>query len=92
MQLKEPVQTAELASPAVSVGDRRRPRRNDQVSAHLIPLLRNPAADTLTLPAGDVAPPPLDDELRPARGIIIGSLLSLLLWAGIAAVVRAVLR
>lgn len=92
MQLKEPVQTAEPASTAVAAKDRRRPQRNDQVSAHLIPLLRNPAADTLTLPAGDVDAPSSDDELRPARGIIVGSLLSLPLWAGIAAVIRAALR
>ena len=92
MQLKEPVQTSEPASTAVATKDRRRPRRNDQVSAHLIPLLRNPSADTLTLPAGKVDAPSSDDELRPARGIIVGSLLSLPLWAGIAAVVRAALR
>ena len=92
MQLKEPFQTAEPASTAVAAKDRRRPWRNDQVSAHLIPLLRNPEADTLTLPAGDADPPPPGDDLRPARGIIVGSLLSLPLWAGIAAVVRAALR
>ena len=92
MQLKEPVQTVEPASTGPATKDRRRPRRNDQVSAHLIPLLRNPAADTLTLPADNVDPPPPNDDLRPARGIIVGSLLSLPLWAGIAAAVRAVLR
>ena len=77
---------------AVVVKDRRRPRRSDQVSPHLISLLRNPAADTLTLPASDVDTPLSGDDLRPARGIIVGSLLSLPLWASIAALVRAVLH
>ena len=92
MRIKEPVQTVEQASTAVTTKDRRRPRRNNQVSPHLIPLLRNRAADTLTLSASDANPLSSDEDLRPARGIIVGSLLSLPLWAGIAAVVRAVLH
>ncbi len=51
--------------------DRRRPGRLEQISADLIPLLRTETAQYVDG----------SDSLAPARGIVVGLLLSALLWA-----------
>ena len=78
--------------PAISAAskDRRRPGRSDQASPHLIPLLRTgeieAAAETGT---GDGLP--FDDALAPAKGMAVGLLLSVPVWAVIGGIVWAVL-
>jgi hypothetical protein len=93
MQFNELLQTAEQPSIPAGIKGRRRLERNDQVSPHLISLLRAPAA--VDIPA----PPPcereallLDNQLAAARGIAFGLALSVPLWAVIAGAVWAVLR
>ena len=93
MLLKELPQTDEQAPTPAEIKNRRRLGRNDQVSPHLILLLRDPAA------VGIPAPPPyetetlpLSDQLAPARGIAFGLVLSVPLWAVVAGAVWAVLR
>jgi len=93
MQFKELLQTAERASTPAGIKGRRRPGRNDQVSPHLIPLLRDSAAvDTPAPPPYEREAPLLNDQLAPARGIAFGLALSVPLWAVIAGAVWAVLR
>lgn len=96
MTLKEPFQVIKpdsVRAPAASTApkDRRRPGRPDQVSPSLVPLLRTPSVIEAA-PASEMADgPPLDDALAPARGIAIGLVLSVPLWAAIGGVVWAVL-
>ena len=93
MRFKEFPQTAEQASNPAGIKGRRRPGRNDQVSPHLIPLLRDPAAvDILALPLCEAEAPLLDDPLALARGIVFGLALSVPLWAIIAGAIWVVLR
>jgi len=93
MRLKELLQTAEQASTPAEIKGRRRLGRNDKVSPHLIPLLRDPAAvDIPAPPLCETETPPLSDQLAPARGIAFGLVLSVPLWAVIAGAVWAVLR
>jgi len=50
--------------PPAQVTDRRRPRRNDQVSPHLIPLLRIPiTVDVLAPPPDELGAPRLNYNL-----------------------------
>ena len=70
-------ETGAVAPPSV-VQDRRRLGRVQQVSPALIPLLRDPA---------HYVDADLDEDtnpLTPARGVMIGSLISVFLWAFIA--------
>jgi hypothetical protein len=63
--------------------DRRRPGRPENISPHLIPLLRNAAS--VELPPDDA--PAADrtrDDLGPAKGIIAGLGLAIPLWGLIA--------
>lgn len=84
--------TAQVPVPA-RVKERRRPERNEHVSPELIPLLRSPVPDnTPAPPSSKVDEPPPHDDLRVARGIVIVVALSIPLWAGIAAIVWAVLH
>lgn len=70
--------------------DHRRPGRPDQVSPNLVPLLRtSPVIEAV--PAFEGADGPVDDALTPARGIAVGLVLSVPLWAVIGGVVWAVL-
>ena len=94
MRFQEPTQAIEQASTPVAIKDRRRPGRNDQVSSHLIPLLRNPEAASIPAPSpGEVGTLPLGgDDLAPARGIIVGLMVSVPLWAGIVGIMRVALR
>jgi hypothetical protein len=72
---------ARLSGPPAQAAssDRRRPGRIGNVSPALIPLLR---ATTV----------PDDDGLAPARGIMVGLLLSMVLWATIGGAAWLVLR
>ena len=94
MQFQEPMQVIEQASTPAATKDRRRPGRNDQASPHLIALLRNPETANISTPLpGTVDAPPLGgDDLAPARGIIVGLVLSVPLWASIVGIIRAALR
>lgn len=92
MQFKELLRTAEQAPAPAEVKGRRRLGRNDQVSPHLIPLLRDPAAlDIRAPPPCGTEAPPLSDQLAPARGIAFGLVLSVPLWAVVAWAVWAML-
>lgn len=70
-------------NPQLTLHDRRRPGRILKPSPDLIPLLRNPSEidpasiDPDTMPASSDE----DDNLRPARGILIGAAISVLIWA-----------
>jgi hypothetical protein len=74
-----------LAGSRLVTVERRRPGRRE-VSPELIPLLRGPStADVPNVPEAAQASSPvdlsfLDDGGNPARGILIGMLLSLPLW------------
>ena len=57
--------------------DRRRPGRREHVSRSLIPLLRS--SGTLSF-GRTMTVPERDTSLDPARGIIVGVLLSLVIW------------
>jgi hypothetical protein len=70
-------ETDAVAAPSV-IRDRRRLGRVQQVSATLIPLLRDPAHCVNPDTVEDTNP------LAPARGVMIGSLISVFLWAFIA--------
>lgn len=69
--------------PQLTLRDRRRPGRITKLSPDLIPLLRNPSKiapgsiDPETVPALSDE----DDDLRPARGILVGGAISVLIWA-----------
>ena len=71
----------EVKNTAPVLRDRRRPGRLDDVSPELIPLLRHP--DDLE---------PDRDDARPATGIVIAVMLSVPLWAGMALLVRWIVR
>ena len=94
MRFEELMQVIEQASTLMAIKDRRRPGRSDQASPHLIALLRNPEAANIPAPSpGEVDAPPLgSDDLASARGIVVGLVLSVPLWAGIVGVMRAALR
>lgn len=83
-----PVPVASAASK-----DRRRPGRPDQTSQHLIPLLR--ASEIEAAAASDAAFETGDglaeDALAPAKGIAVGLLLSVPVWAVIGMIVWEVL-
>ena len=93
MRLKEPLHAPEQAYTPAGAKARRRLGRNDQVSPHLIPLLRNAATvDVPALLPGEAGVLSLDDDLAPMRGIIFGVVLSVPLWTGIAGVVWVLLH
>ncbi len=87
MRFRELLQAAERVSTPVKIKGRRRPGRNDQVSPHLIPLLRNPAtADIPAPPPVKSDRPHLDERFALARDIGFGLMLSAPLWALIGAI------
>lgn len=91
MTLKEPLPATKpgpVAPPAAK--DRRRPGRSDQVSPHLVPLLRTFEAEAAPVPA-TADGLPFEDALAPAKGIAVGLALSVPLWAAIGGIVWAVL-
>ncbi len=93
MRYKELFRTGEQASTLAGTKSRRRPGRNDQVSPHLIPLLRNPATTGIPTPLPDEADTsPLEDDLAAAKGIMFGLAMSVPLWAGIGGIMWTVLR
>jgi len=97
MRFKELLRPAEQVSPFATIKDRRRPGRSDQVSPHLIPLLRNPARMDMPTRLPDKLETPLAaDDLAHLKGIPLSLAVSLVLgmpfWVWLAGIVRAVLR
>ena len=93
MRFKELLRTIEQTPTPAVIRGRRRPGRNDQVSPHLIPLLRNPGTvDSPDLLLGDVEALPLSDDLMPIRGVMFSLALSVPLWTVIAGVIWVMLR
>jgi len=87
------VSAVAAAAIAVAADDRRRPKRLNRVSPELVPLLREPAAAKLSAPLlGEMNVPSYDDDLAPARGIGIGLVLSVPVWAIISGLVWAMFR
>ena len=70
--------------------DRRRPGRPDQASPQLIPLLRTAEIEAAAA-AGLGEELPFEDALAPAKGIAVGLLLSVPVWAVIGGIVWAAL-
>ena len=66
--------------------NRRCPGRPDQVSPHLILLLRTSAieASATSIPADEL---PFEDALAPTKGIAVGLLLSVPVWAVIGGII-----
>jgi len=96
-RFRELLQQAKRVPPSTNVGDRRRPGRDDQVSPHLIPLLRNPATVDIPAPVPDTLETPASgDDLAHLKGFPLSLAVSLVLgvpfWAWIAGIVRSVLR
>jgi hypothetical protein len=77
----EPAKAGAFASDVAAVPDQRRPGRLDQVSPALLPLLRDPAQCVDTASCVGTASYEDSDLQAPARGIVVGLLLSVPLWA-----------
>jgi len=89
---RKPLHAAPVA-PAAALDSRRRPGRTEQVSPHLIPLLRSPATVEIAAPQltaeGAMS---FREDLPVACGIGVGSLLAVPAWAVIGLVTWALLR
>ena len=83
--------TAPAPAAAVKSKDRRRPGRPDQASPHLIPLLRTAEIEAAAASIAAEELPFEEDALAPAKGIAIGLLLSVPVWAVIGMIVWAFL-
>ncbi len=57
--------------------ERRRPGRRDDVSPHLVTLLRQPAG------GAGLRPEDTADDLRAPTGLLVSAALSALIWAGL---------
>ena len=71
--------------------DRRRPGRPDQASPHLIPLLRTAEIEAAAASGMAEELPFEEDALAPAKGIAVGLMLSVPVWAVIGMIVWEVL-
>ena len=93
MTLKEPLQAAkpDLVPVLSASKDRRRPGRTDHASPQLIPLLRTSEIEATAGTPGTAEELPFEDALAPAKGIAVGLLLSVPMWAAIGGIVWAVL-
>jgi len=87
----DPLRDDLLAAPDAvqeTTRDRRRPGRPENVSPHLIPLLRNAASAEIAPDDAPVVDRAQDeraqDDLGPVRGIIAGLVLAVPLWSLIA--------
>ena len=87
----DPLRDDFLAAPDAvqeTMRDRRRPGRPENVSPHLIPLLRNAASAEIAPDDAPVVDRAQDeraqDDLGPVRGIIAGLVLAVPLWSLIA--------
>lgn len=94
---KELSPTAEPAPTPAGIEDRRRPERKDQVSSHLIPLLRSPAKVEVSAPLPDeLDMPRLADNVAHLESIPLSFGVFLLLgvpfWTWTALVAWVVLR
>ena len=93
MRFKELLRPTEHDAAPARVKDRRRPGRPEQVSPHLIPLLRNPAPADLRPPqSGEASARPVKENLAAMKGIVAAVALSAPLWVGIAALAWVLLR
>ena len=93
MRFKELLRATEHVPAPAQVKDRRRPGRNNQVTSHLVPLLRDPVTMDVPTPSPDnVNILPLKDDLTPIQGIIFSLVSSVPLWVVIVGIVWAVLR
>ncbi len=97
MRFRELLRQAQHGPPPAKIKDRRRPGRGDQVSPHLIPLLRDPATVDIPAPLPDTLETPASgDDLAHLKGFPLSLAVSLVLgmpfWAWIAGIVRAVLH
>ena len=91
MRFTELLLATEQVPLPIRVKSRRRPGRNNRVSPHLVPLLRNPATVNIPPPTGvlDLSFPA--DDFALLRHIGFGLLLSVPLWAIVVAIVWMVL-
>lgn len=93
MHSRTSLQAAEQAFTSTEVGGRRRPERNDQVSPHLIPLLRDPTTvGILPGPSDERGAPPQEHHLTPLQRNILDLAPGAPLWASIGVLAWAVLR
>jgi hypothetical protein len=76
-----PAKAGAFAANVATVPDQRRPGRLDRVSPALIPLLRDPALCVDSASSVGTASYDDSDPRAPARGIVVGLLLSVPLWA-----------
>ena len=93
MHSRNSLQAAEQAFTSTEGEGRRRPERNDQVSPHLIPLLRDPT--TVSIPPGpsdETGALPQEHHLTPLQRNILDMASSAPPWASIVALAWAVLR
>ena len=77
----EPAKVGAFVADVAAVPDQRRPGRLDRVSPALIPLLRDPAQCVDAVSCVGTASCEDTDPRAPARGIVVGLLLSVPLWA-----------
>jgi hypothetical protein len=70
---------APSSAPQQDQMDRRRPGRREDVSPHLLPLLRNPASVEIPPDEGSASLPPRDDRAA-AKGLLMALLLAIPLW------------
>lgn len=93
MHSRTSLQATEQAFTSTEIGGRRRPERNDQVSPHLIPLLRDPTM--VSIPPGspdETGVPPYEHHLTLLQRNILDLAPGAPLWASIGALAWAVLR
>jgi hypothetical protein len=84
---------AALAASAAVLDSRRRPGRTDQVSPHLIPLLRSPATVEIAAPQLTAeSAKSFREDLPVACGIGVGFLLAVPAWAAVGWVTWALLH
>jgi hypothetical protein len=76
-----PAKAGAFAADVAAVLDQRRPGRLDRVSPALIPLLRDPVPCVDAASCVGTASYDDSDLQAPARGIVVGLLLSVPLWA-----------
>ena len=74
----------EIESAEALLADRRRPGRRPDISPQLIPLLRGTLEP---IPEQEIDPDE-PDQLQAARGLVFGTVISAVLWGGIALLAR----
>jgi hypothetical protein len=94
-EIKRSLSVAGATPAALPLGERRRPGRT-AASPSLLPLLRDRPGNLSLVSDRDSGPSAVrmeyDDSLRPARGITLGILLSVPIWAILLGMVHTLLR